>query len=62
MPGRSWECGSRTAGRGLDIRRLVCDCRMYYGMASMSDISPLYFLLHPVGTALFAFAMLRSAV
>ncbi len=35
---------------------------MYYGMASMSDISIAYFFLHPVGALLFAFAMLRSMV
>jgi hypothetical protein len=41
---------------------LLAIAAMYYGMANMSDISPLYFFLHPVGTALFAFAMLRSMV
>ena len=35
---------------------------MYYGMASMSNLSPLYVFLHPVGTLLFAFAMVRSVV
>lgn len=35
---------------------------MYYGMAGTSEISPLYFLLHPVGTVLFAFTMMRSMV
>ena len=41
---------------------LLAIATMYYGMASMSDISPLYFFLHPVGAALFAFAMVRSMV
>lgn len=41
---------------------LLSIAAMYSGMASMSDISPLYFFLHPIGTLLFAFAMLRSMV
>ena len=35
---------------------------MYWGMSSMSDISPPYFFLHPVGAVLFAFAMVRSVI
>jgi len=35
---------------------------MYLGMAARSEISPWYFFLHPVGTVLFAFAMIRSVV
>lgn len=44
------------------LTALLAIAAMYYGMASMSDISLLYFLLHPVGTVLFAFAMLRSMI
>jgi len=33
---------------------------MYWGMSQRSEIPPQYFFLHPVGTLLFAFAMLRS--
>ncbi len=44
------------------LAALFAIAAMYWGMASMSDISPAYFLLHPVGTALFAFAMSRSVV
>lgn len=49
--------GSARLGYGLAV---VAIAAMYYGMSEMSDISPLYFLLHPVGTLLFAFAMWRS--
>ncbi len=41
---------------------LLAIAAMYWGMSSMSDISPLYFFLHPIGAVLFAFAMLRSVV
>jgi glycosyltransferase involved in cell wall biosynthesis len=41
---------------------LLAIAAMYWGMASMSAVSPVYFLLHPVGTVLFAFAMVRSMV
>jgi len=44
------------------ILALLAIAAMYYGMASVSDISLLYFFLHLVGTLLFAFAMLRSVV
>jgi hypothetical protein len=42
------------------LAALLAIAAMYWGMASMSDISPLYFFLHPVGTVIFAFAMMRS--
>ncbi len=41
---------------------LLAIAAMYYGMSSMSDISLLYFFLHPVGAVLIAFAMFRSMV
>ncbi len=41
---------------------LAAIAAMYVGMATRSEISPWYFFLHPVGTVLFAFAMIRSAV
>jgi hypothetical protein len=44
------------------LAALLAIATMYYGMAKMSDIPPLYFFLHPVGAALFAFAMARSVV
>jgi hypothetical protein len=49
-------------GRAGYLSALLAIAAMYYGMARMSDISPLYFLLHPVGTVLFAFAMARSVI
>jgi hypothetical protein len=33
---------------------------MYFGMTIKSEISPWYFFLHPAGTLLFAYTMLRS--
>lgn len=42
------------------LAALFAIAAMYYGIASMSEISPLYFFLHPVATLLFAFAMARS--
>ena len=41
---------------------LLCIAGMYAGMATKSDISPLYFFLHPVGTGLFVYAVARSMV
>jgi glycosyltransferase involved in cell wall biosynthesis len=41
---------------------LLAIAAMYWGMSQKSDISPWYLLLHPVGTVLFAFAMLRSVI
>ena len=41
---------------------LLAIAAMYRGMATRSDIPAWYFFLHPVGTLLFAFAMLRSVV
>jgi len=41
---------------------LLAIAAMYWGMSQRSEISPLYFFLHPVGGILFAFAMLRSVV
>ena len=35
---------------------------VYLGMSWRSDISPLYVLLHPVGTVLFCYAIVRSVV
>jgi glycosyltransferase involved in cell wall biosynthesis len=39
---------------------LTCILGMYVGMSWKSDVSPCYFVLHPVGTTLFAYTMLRS--
>jgi len=44
------------------LAAILAIATMYWGMASMSDISAAYFLLHPIGTVLFAFAMLRSMI
>ena len=41
---------------------MLCVAVMYLGMATRSDISPLYFFLHPVGTLIFAYAVARSMV
>lgn len=48
-------------GRAGYLAALLAMLMMYIGMATKSAISPLYFLLHPVGTVLFVFAMARSA-
>jgi hypothetical protein len=39
---------------------LTCILGMYVGMSWKSDVSPCDFVLHPVGTTLFAYTMLRS--
>jgi glycosyltransferase involved in cell wall biosynthesis len=44
------------------LAALIAIFAMYVGMSSKSDISSWYFFLHPVGTVLFAFAMVRSVV
>ncbi len=44
------------------IASLVSLVAIYIGMAARSDISPLYVLLHPVGTLLFTYAIARSVV
>ena len=41
---------------------LVSLALIYVGMSWHSDISPLYVLLHPVGTVLFCYAIVRSVV
>jgi glycosyltransferase involved in cell wall biosynthesis len=41
---------------------LLAIAAMYFGMATKSDIPARYFFLHPVGTVLFAFAMVRSMI
>ena len=46
-------------GYGLALAAIAA---MYWGMASMSDISVMYFFLHPIAALLFAFAMARSVV
>jgi glycosyltransferase involved in cell wall biosynthesis len=35
---------------------------IYFGMSRRSDISPVYVLLHPIGTLLFGYAVARSVV
>jgi len=49
-------------GRTGYAAALLAIVAMYCGMAGKSDISPWYFFLHPVGTLLFACAMLRSMI
>jgi hypothetical protein len=44
------------------IAALVSIIVMYFGMASKSEFSPLYFVLHPIATLVFVFAMARSTV
>ena len=39
---------------------LFCMFAIYVGMARLSDVRPYYFLLHPVSSILFVYAMLRS--
>ncbi len=39
---------------------LTCIFGMYVGMSWKSDVPPYYFVLHPVGTTLFAYTLLRS--
>ena len=39
---------------------LTCIFFLYAGMSIYSDVRPWYFLLHPIGTALFIYTMLRS--
>jgi len=42
------------------VAALVSIMAIYGGMAMRSDISPVYVVLHPVGTILFSYAVLRS--
>ncbi len=44
------------------IAALLAIAALYWGMSQKSDVSPAHLFLHPVGTVLFAFAMLRSVV
>ena len=39
---------------------LACICFLYVGMSVFSDVRPWYVLLHPLGTILFIYTMLRS--
>src|SRR6266404_25665 len=39
---------------------LACMFFLYAGMSVYSDVRPWYFFLHPIGTALFIYTMLRS--
>ncbi len=39
---------------------LFCMFAIYVGMSSRSDVRPYYFVLHPISTILFIYAMLRS--
>jgi len=39
---------------------LFCMFAIYVGMARLSDVRPYYFLLHPISSILFVYAMLRS--
>ena len=44
------------------VAALVSIVAIYCGMAMRSDISPFYVVLHPVGTTLFSYAVMRSVV
>jgi hypothetical protein len=39
---------------------LACLFFLYFGMSLFSDVRPWYVLLHPLGTLLFIYTMLRS--
>jgi len=39
---------------------LFCMFAIYVGMSNRSDVRPYYFLLHPISSVLFVYAMLRS--
>jgi len=41
---------------------LACIFVLYVGMSVYSDVRPWYFLLHPLGTLLFIYTMLRSMI
>jgi hypothetical protein len=41
---------------------LACIAAMYVGMSRYSPVPPYYFLLHPLGTCLIAYSVLRSTV
>lgn len=44
------------------VASLVTLAMIYFGMSRRSDISPFYLLLHPIGTLLFSYAIVRSVV
>jgi glycosyltransferase involved in cell wall biosynthesis len=44
------------------VAAVVTLAAIYIGMAMRSDISPVYVLLHPIGTLLFSYAVVRSVV
>jgi hypothetical protein len=44
------------------VAALVSILAVYLGMANKSEFSPLYFILHPLGAILFAFAMAHSTI
>ena len=46
--------------RALYAIALACIFFLYVGMSVYSDVRPWYFLLHPLGTLLFIYTMLRS--
>src|ERR1019366_1274965 len=48
--------------RAGSIAALVTLVAIYGGMSRRSDISPFYVLLHPIGTVLFSYAVVRSVV
>ena len=47
-------------GRAPFAIALTCIFFLYAGMSIYSDVRPWYFFLHPIGTALFIYTMLRS--
>ena len=48
--------------RAGSIAALATLVAIYGGMSRRSDISPFYVLLHPIGTVLFSYAVVRSVV
>jgi len=44
------------------VASLVTLAMIYFGMSRRSDISPVYLLLHPIGTLFFSYAVVRSVV
>ena len=53
-------CFAHGWARAGYLAALLTIAAMYVGMATKSDISPLYFFLHPLGTLLFAYTVARS--
>jgi NhaP-type Na+/H+ or K+/H+ antiporter len=44
------------------VAALLSLALIYVGMSWHSDISPMYVILHPIGTLMFSYALVRSVV